>query len=306
MLIGSMASADPLVARGTRMMQQGRRAEAVELFQKAVARKPQSVEAHRALAHAYAETGRPGEAWMHSRKAMDLDPKDEAAAQTFNFCWQVLDQQGWINVGRSFDQVRERLGEPDADIDLGDGRRRWVYRWMGLDFVENKLFEWVGGQALGYGNQSFWPNISAVTIGGQRFVARHRARALDHGVVEYLPEGQTPQNHKKMIVLQRFVNGAETSVESRMRSNLSNVRRVDPDLQHRVIKSGRTDVTYEWWIDGEPATMAQHEITRLLTDGKDVLRFAYLHKVRHMPEKEQTFWVKVASGDIVRGLAGLQ
>ncbi|MHC5002697.1 MAG: hypothetical protein ACYTJ0_06205, partial [Planctomycetota bacterium] len=90
-------------------------------------------EDHMARARAALDEGRAGDAWWHVRKAVRSAPDDAQAVELFTAFWRDFDRRGFLNAGRSVDEVVESLGTPDGRGGA-DGIVRLVYGYIAIEF----------------------------------------------------------------------------------------------------------------------------------------------------------------------------
>lgn len=129
--------------QGLSLLSSGKPVEAVVSLERARAADPTWVSVRVALGKAYAESGKPLEAWREFREALRLEPRNADAQQNLQRYWQQYRERGALEKGTSMDSVRANLGEPDSILDHYGGHRRvlWVYGRYGIEFRREKIYE---------------------------------------------------------------------------------------------------------------------------------------------------------------------
>lgn len=251
------------------------------------------------------DADRPAAALAVVSKAMG-DEGGAELGQLWMTCWQAVDAAGLIGPEQPVRSVIDALGPPLVDTTLPDGRRRLIYGPIALDFIDGALFEWVAGDAARDAAPSPWPRVPAIEVNGQTLVAGHRARSADGGVVEFVPDGQTVQNHDTMLVIQRFAGGAKQgTLRQRFEATMRGIARQAPDLRLKVVRESDTELIYYWNVGDHPhrGIEAQHEVARFLVHGDDVLRFAYGRKSHDIDEKAMDRWANFLASSAAVAIA---
>ncbi len=134
----STISSSARFTEGTQALERGDYETAATLLEEAVELDPSLSRNHNNLASALYELGRIEEGWPHSRAAVMLDPKNEAARANNLRHFKALSDEHDIDVGTSRSDVARSLGEPDSE---GAGSEcTWLqYGYAALCIVDEKV-----------------------------------------------------------------------------------------------------------------------------------------------------------------------
>ena len=123
---------------GTRALEAGDKEGAILHLEKAVRLDPTLARNHVNLAAAYFESGRMQEGWPHVRKAVILEPRNEAAQNNFRRYFKHFIDTGLIKMGDSVADVEKTLGEPDSTTRRGE-QDLWQYGMVAVYFKDRRV-----------------------------------------------------------------------------------------------------------------------------------------------------------------------
>lgn len=133
-------SADPGVSftKGTAALDAGDFSSAIAHLEKAVELEPGLARNHNNLASAYLAAGRVKEGWPHVRRAVAIDPQDPFAVPNCRLFFVKMREETQLANGDSFDQLREKLGDPDEERNVG-GAISWRYCLIAVQFRDGRI-----------------------------------------------------------------------------------------------------------------------------------------------------------------------
>jgi tetratricopeptide (TPR) repeat protein len=128
--------------KGTEALEAKDYETAVVHLEQAVELDPNLSKNHNNLASAYLGVGRLPDAWTHVRRAVLLDPRNQYARMNCGHVFAKMREQTGLGAGDGIDEIREKLGEPDAVHDGTDTACKcvwWQYGSVAVSIVDEKL-----------------------------------------------------------------------------------------------------------------------------------------------------------------------
>jgi hypothetical protein len=82
--------------------------------------------------------GRISEGWLHVRRAVEIDPRNEYAVENCRLYFAKMQEASGLKEGDSLDKLREQFGEPDERREDG-GSSLWRYCSVMVECRDEKI-----------------------------------------------------------------------------------------------------------------------------------------------------------------------
>lgn len=288
------AEVRPLVEQSLAAIENKKFADAVKSLRKAATKYPQDGKLRHLLGFALFQNKQAGPAWAQFRAAVRLNLGYAPGVREFLSMWQVFDQQGIVNAGRSMEYVTKALGNPDKKSG-NDKVQVWEYGFMRLQFNDGKLFAVIDPRGL---NPKLAQPVDAMQVqfdDAARWRLGYRIINRLQSLTEYAPQDQSVQNWKELLSVQRLYPPTKRSPQQVMEGIRENLTKANPDIDFKALLDQEGDVVFHWRDKGDKSKNRppQHEIVRLVSGERDIHRIAYSRRIAQIPPEEARAWVKL-------------
>ncbi len=280
--------------RGIEMLQAKEYKKAINLLLAAARLHPKEGELRHLLGYAYAQDKQLGQAWLQFRQAVRLTPQNVAGIRDFIKLWQVFENQGVFNWGRSSAELVKLIGKPDAKSEKSGGEV-WEYGFKQIHFLDGKLELLVDPRGLATLQQPV-DKIDYDFDDQNRWRPGYRSLNLVQSLTEFIPTGQSMQKWSELYTIQRIHRlRAKKSPSELMREIEANLKKANPAVEFRVLEERDGDVLFHWRDVGDEKKkrLPQHEIVRLVAGQRDIYRLAYTRRVAQIAAEDAKNWVSI-------------
>lgn len=283
--------------RGIEYLEKKEYKKAIEIFKLAARMQPQEAQLRHLLAVAYMQDKQLGPAWLQIRQAVRLAPNYAAAVRTFESMWQAFASRGIFGCGRSSEEVLKLIGKPDKMIPGANAETEfWVYGLKQVHFTNGRLSAIVDPRGLDKALADTKFKLEHEFDDQTRWRLAFRSVNQIQSLTEYVPAGESPLDWSEMYMIQRLHHFAKKQTPSTMMKNLEqNLKKSNPDVEFVVLAEREAEVMFHWRDAGSKLKKRkpQHEIVRLMTDGRDIHRLAYAQHVAQIPAEMATNWAAI-------------
>lgn len=285
------AEAQEAARRGIDLLKSKDYPKAIEAFQIAVDKHPEVAELQHFLGFAYAQNKQLGEAWLHFRQAVRLNPNYKDAVRDFSSLWQAFESRGVFNCGRSQEDLQKLVGKPDKASTNG---AVWEYGFKQIHLRDGKIAAIVDPRGL-------TPDIAYAKLRldvqfdeRSRWRLGYRTVSRIQSLSEYIPAGQPVTDWSELYTVQRIHGLAKKQTANEMMRKMElNLKKRNPAIEFAVIAESQNDVLFQWRDQGDGQRKPQHELVRLLGGQRDMHRIAYAQRVAQIDNPMAKTWVGV-------------
>lgn len=282
------------VEQGVAAIKEKKFADAVQAFTTAAKKYPQDSKLRHLLGFALFQNKQPGPAWLQFRAAVRLNLAYAPGVRDFLSMWQVFDQQGVLNAGRSMEYVTKALGNPDKKSG-NEKVQIWEYGFMRLQFGNGKLFAIIDPRGLDPARAQAVDAMQVQFDDESRWRLGYRIINRLQSLTEYAPQDQSVQNWKELLSVQRLYPPTKKSPQQVMAGIRDNLKKANPEIDFKALLDEEGNVIFHWRDKGDTSKnrAPQHEIVRLVAGEKDIHRIAYSRRVGQIPKDEAKAWVEL-------------
>jgi len=250
-------------------------------------------EVHYGRAQAAIDQDKPFEAWEHIRQSVRVDPDHERASGVFNALWRALDQHGYMNTGRTVEEVVEGLGPPDDHHENGRVLQL-EYGFMAIDFVDRQVVATVDRRGLTEETLRARELVSVVHDGRDWRIGHRQVDCIQVNTEYVLPD-ESVQDWDELLTVQRLIGLGERGIPladivDRMRIGFEIEA---PVGEWRILRRGEREIVYEFTVPSDDRHAPQHEVGRMVLGDHDIHRVAYVRKGETMTDRERDKWIEV-------------
>jgi|GEM_PF-6232000 len=281
-----------LVEKSVAAIKEKKFVAAIPSLTKAAKKYPQDSKLRHLLGFALFHNKQAGPAWLQFRAAVRLNLAYPPGVRDFLSMWQVFDQQGVVNAGRSMEYVTKALGNPDKKS--GNERVQvWEYGFMRLQFNDDKLFAVIDPRGLDPKRAQPVDSLQVQFDDKSRWRLGYRMINQIHSRSDYAPQDESVQHWKELLSVMRLYPATQKSPQAVMAGVEANLRKMNPEIDFKALLDQEGEVIFHWRDKGDKSKNRppQHEIVRLVTGEKDIHRIAYSRRVGQIPAEEAKAWV---------------
>jgi hypothetical protein len=234
-----------------------------------------------------------GPAWLQFRSSVRLNPAYQPALRDFLAMWNVFDQRGVLNIGRTMEEVTKYLGNPDRKLG-NETKQVWEYGFMRLHFNSGRLFAVIDPRGLDPEKSRPVDAMQIQFDDSERWRLGYRAINRLASQTEYVPKDESVQKWSELFTVQRlYAQVGKKTPKSMMAEIEANLKKMNPDIDFKALVDNEGDVLFHWRDKGDKPTNrpAQHEIVRLVAGEKDIHRLAYARRVAQIPTEDAQAWI---------------
>ncbi len=235
----------------------------------------------------------PSVAWRQVLATLRTGNPGKATLNQFTNMWQRFDQQGLFNVGTPQAKLDQTLGAPDTVLLMDNDLYRQIYGYMAIDLIGRQVVSVTDLRGLE-------PSVPTVLIDQKisldlghdpAWQVNYRCRRAFTSLSEWTLPNEHVQNWTKLVTVQRLHLQGRSSAGTIAKQFVKTLQESGRGVIGKTIESDDQNVTLEWSIPSQNNAEQQHEITRYLTDGDDVIRVAYTVRGATMEPKERSIWL---------------
>ncbi len=264
----------------------------LSVLQAAVVANPTDVSARGKYAMALYQAKQPTAAWAQLLAGNKIKPDHAGINKGLGVMLGVFESQGQLQVGTPAEKIKQTLGVPQQEIELGP-RRRWVYGYFGIDFKAGQLHEVI--DLRGAAKSLFEPTETvSIDLDGRGWICRMRKKNAGSSSATFHLSDQALADWTERFEVERILKGTKAGSTKEIGEIL--IRQVsarDPGIVPSVIESNESSITVEF--EFPPESEMRYQLVRLLRGAEDVHRIAYTMRNVQPPEGIQNKWQKIFS-----------
>jgi len=254
---------------------------------------PNNVAARATYAMALFKIGNFPEAWSQLIQARKLDPKHAGITKGLSVVFNEFEKRGIFTVGVPSETIESLLGTPKQKIDLGRGRQRWVYAFLGVDFAADRVHEVI--DLRGATNELFSPTeIVSLDLDGRGWRCGFRKKKRGNSAAYYFVPGESVAEWKEEFVIERILNGADVgSIDTIVQKMATQLSAIDPDTKHKILSTEVDSAIVAIMLPAKGDSPPQHKLVRLMKGPVDLHRLAYTRKGDAPSQQTQAKWFAI-------------
>ncbi len=266
---------------------------------------PDDVGARAQYAQALFKVGNLPESWLQIVEARKLAPKHAGIAKGLSVIFAGFEKRGVFSVGVPAESVEALLGACDKKIDLGNGRQRLVYAFMGVDLKAGRVHEVI--DLRGATKELFEPQeIVSVDLGNGGWRCGYRKKYRGHSSAFYFVPGESVGDWSKEFIVERILGGAKIgSIDEIVNRMMKQVSGRVPSAKQTVLGRDADSALIAMMIPGVEGGEAQHKLVRLMKGPVDLHRVVFVLKGDAPgPEIQQKWAAILRSAKLIEPSAG--
>ncbi|MCH8828999.1 MAG: hypothetical protein IID45_05420 [Planctomycetes bacterium] len=268
---------------------------AVDYLKDAVTRQPKASKYRYELSLAYEKTKQPADVWFQVRQAMLANPYHRKATQRFLVIWRVLNSKGALDVGRTQQQVRRSVGDPDRKQTFPqENRSRWFYVFMVVNFEGDSVYSVTDIRGITSRKTVRAVETPDLKIDPREWKLRHRSLSEHHAQVIYVSRDPRAKKHKTTLIVERFLRmSARSNSQKLCKAFYEERKKRHPNIVWKDLVSTEKNVIFSFHVPALKKQPSQSQMTRMIVGQKDVYGFSlYSEGVAETAER-QAFWLKL-------------